>query len=157
MAKVVVKKVPKKHREGTLRKLAAVLTQVADEKTMIAILKQLLTESEIIMLGRRLEIAARLRQGESYLQIRESLGVGLATIQVVARWLEGIEESLPKNQQFQPARLTINTVGFHAQGADTFGARTTDLLVILDLVFSLFDSKPSKPGNSKNSNTGKKH
>lgn len=144
MGKILVSDVPKKQREATLRNLSAVLTKVGDEKTMTALLRQLLTDSEVVMLGRRLEVASRLRRGESYIEIREELGVGFATIQSVARWLEDLERSLPKEEQFKPSRLTINPVGFSVPGADTFSTRTNDLHTILDLIFSLFDSKSGK-------------
>lgn len=146
MGKILVSDIPKKQREAILRNLSAVLTKVGDERTMASLLRQLLTDSEVVMLGRRLEIAARLRRGQSYIEIREELGVGFATIQSVARWLQDLEGSLPKEEQFKPSRLTINPVGFSAPGADTFSARTNDLLTILDLIFSLFDSKDSKSG-----------
>lgn len=149
MGKVLVSNVPKKQLEATLRNLSAVLTKVGDEKTMTSLLRQLLTDSEVVMLGRRLEIASRLRRGESYIAIRNELGVGFATIQSVARWLQDLEKSLPEAEQFKPSRLTINPVGFHAPGADTYSSRTNDLLAILDLIFSLFDNKSRKSNGQK--------
>lgn len=57
---------------------------------MALFLEQLLTPSEIVMISRRLGIAQKLVQGESYLTIRQELGVGLSTIQSVDRWLKNI-------------------------------------------------------------------
>ncbi len=49
--------------------------------------KDLLSESEAIMLARRIEIAKRLLEGESYDSITADLKVGRDTIGRVQRWL----------------------------------------------------------------------
>ncbi|MBU3965246.1 hypothetical protein KKG29_03235 [Patescibacteria group bacterium] len=49
--------------------------------------KDLLSESEAIMLARRIEIAKRLLEGESYDNIAADLKVGKDTIGRVQRWL----------------------------------------------------------------------
>lgn len=49
--------------------------------------KDLLSESEAIMLARRIEIAKRLLEGQSYDEIARVLGVGKDTIGRVQRWL----------------------------------------------------------------------
>lgn len=49
--------------------------------------KDLLSESEAIMLARRIEIARRLLEGQSYDEIARELGVGKDTIGRVQRWL----------------------------------------------------------------------
>ena len=51
-------------------------------------LRDLLTESERIMMGRRIIIAQRLLEDKSYLEIKRELGVGMDTIIRVHRWLE---------------------------------------------------------------------
>ncbi|TSC90803.1 MAG: TrpR-related protein YerC/YecD [Parcubacteria group bacterium Gr01-1014_2] len=51
-------------------------------------LRDLLTESERIMIGRRILIAQRLLEDKSYDQIVEELHVGIDTITRVHRWLE---------------------------------------------------------------------
>src|SRR3989344_1145180 len=50
-------------------------------------LRDLLTESERIMLGRRIVVARRLIAGESYDKIEADLRVGRDTIWRVQRWL----------------------------------------------------------------------
>jgi uncharacterized protein YerC len=50
-------------------------------------LRDLLTGSERIMLGRRIIIAQKLLSGASYADITQSLGVGHDTIYRVQRWL----------------------------------------------------------------------
>jgi len=51
-------------------------------------LRDLLTESERIMMGRRIIVAQRLLEDKSYLEIKQELGVGMDTIMRVHRWLE---------------------------------------------------------------------
>jgi uncharacterized protein YerC len=51
-------------------------------------LRDLLTESERVMLGRRILIARELLAGRSYNDIEEDMKVGRATIWRVQRWLE---------------------------------------------------------------------
>jgi len=61
-------------------------------------LKELLTESERIMLGRRVLIARKLLFGKTYNEIVEELGVGKDTIMKVSHWLDdqmpGYEEAI---------------------------------------------------------------
>jgi len=49
--------------------------------------KDLLSESEAIMIARRIEIAKRLMEGDSYDKIAMDLKVGMDTIGRVQRWL----------------------------------------------------------------------
>lgn len=49
--------------------------------------KDLLSESEAVMLARRIEIAKRLLEGESYGQINSEMKVGSDTIAKVQNWL----------------------------------------------------------------------
>ena len=63
-------------------------------------LRDLLTESERIMMGRRIIVAQRLLEDKSYLEIKQELGVGMDTIIRVHRWLEddvdGYEKGVKK-------------------------------------------------------------
>ena len=52
------------------------------------ILISLLTESELVMLGRRIQIARMLLSGKSRLEIQRTLHVGVLTIEAIARWLD---------------------------------------------------------------------
>ena len=64
------------------------------------LLRDLLTESERIMIGRRIIIAQRLLEDKSYFEIKTELGVGMDTITRVHKWLEddsyGYEETIKK-------------------------------------------------------------
>lgn len=62
------------------------------EGELLGFLELLLTESEIIMCARRIEIAKLLLSGLSYAKIEERLGVGQKTVESVDRWLSQYRE-----------------------------------------------------------------
>ncbi|MEK7556409.1 MAG: Trp family transcriptional regulator [Patescibacteria group bacterium] len=88
MGKVDYTTVPTPERQTMIRELAKFLLSVKDEKDMIQVLYRLLTHSEVVMLGRRLQIAEELLQGSPYHTIREKLKVGITTIKSIDNWLE---------------------------------------------------------------------
>lgn len=57
------------------------------EGQLLGFLEHLLTESEVIMCARRIEIAKLLLQGLPYTAIEEKLNVGQKTVEAVDRWL----------------------------------------------------------------------
>ena len=71
-------------------------------------LRDLLTESERVMIGRRIIVAQRLLEGKSYFEIRQELGVGMDTIIRVHRWLEddidGYEKVVKKLEKIFESR-----------------------------------------------------
>lgn len=76
----------KEYRE-TLDVLYTAAGAVRGRAGMKQFLRDLLTESERIMLGRRIRIAQKISAGYSYEDIAEHLGVGYDTIARVHRWL----------------------------------------------------------------------
>lgn len=83
--------------------LDAVYTAVAELKTREDVkhfLKDILTESERVMVGRRILIAQRLLRDISYEQIVAELKVGMDTITRVHQWLldedQGLEKAIRK-------------------------------------------------------------
>lgn len=64
------------------------LLAIKEEKDMIQVLCRLLTPSEQIMLGRRMQIAEKLVDGWTYHSIQEKLKVGVPTIRSIEKWLE---------------------------------------------------------------------
>lgn len=91
--------------------------------TMIALLetrdevknffKDLLSETEAIMLARRIQIAKQLLCGAGYEEIRRKLGAGEATIAQVHRWLQsgfgGYRNLLPRLEREMNRRLTVQS------------------------------------------------
>jgi uncharacterized protein YerC len=82
----------------TLDTLYTAVSSVRGRDAVKLLLRDLLTPSERIMLGRRLIIARMLIGGESYESISERLRVGYTTIARIHRWLEdqfpGFEEAI---------------------------------------------------------------
>lgn len=96
-----------KERMKTLDMLYTAASAVSGRNAMKLFLRDLLTESERIMLGRRVWIARLLLQGFHYDDIASELKVGYATIYRVERWLndqmpgyeqalDGLEEEMDK-------------------------------------------------------------
>lgn len=85
--KVQAKKLGEKQRMEILDALYTAAGTVRGRDAMKLFLRDLLTESERIMLGRRILIARRLLGGETATQIAHDLNVGLDTIYKIERWL----------------------------------------------------------------------
>lgn len=69
------------------KELIKVLVSVRDEKTMISLLRDLMTLPEIEEFANRLEIARLLLEGSSYLNVAEKTGTSTSTVTRVAHWL----------------------------------------------------------------------
>ncbi|OGN13566.1 MAG: hypothetical protein A3C71_02655 [Candidatus Yanofskybacteria bacterium RIFCSPHIGHO2_02_FULL_43_15c] len=86
--KVRPRKIKEKDRIKYLDALYTAITVVHSREEVKKFLRDLLTESERIMIGRRILIAQKLLDGESYNQIIKEMGVGMDTIGRVAHWLD---------------------------------------------------------------------
>jgi uncharacterized protein YerC len=88
----------KEERMKTLDALYTAAGTVRGRSAMKLFLRDLLTESERIMLGRRILIARLLLTGETYDAIFKRMGVSHGTIRNVDRWLKdqvpGYEDAL---------------------------------------------------------------
>jgi len=85
--KVKAKNLSDKDRITTLDALYTAAGTVRGRSAMKFFLRDLLTESERIMLGRRILIAQKIISGETYDVIAADMKVGHDTIQRVHRWL----------------------------------------------------------------------
>jgi uncharacterized protein YerC len=85
--KVLVKTLTKKQRIETLDALYTAASSARGRKAVKLFLRDLLTESERIMLGRRIIIARKLIAGVGRDDIASELRVGYDTIHRVHRWL----------------------------------------------------------------------
>ena len=94
----------------TLDTLYTAASSIQGRDAIKLFLKDLLTPSERIMLGRRIIIARKLLSGETYDEISLSLKVGTDTISRVQRWLNdqmpgyeqaiaGLEKEFDKRQE----------------------------------------------------------
>ena len=86
--KVRMRELSNKERIEILDTLYTAAGTVRGRDAMKLFLRDLLTPSERIMLGRRLMIARRLLAGESTVKIAASLKVGRDTIWRVQKWLD---------------------------------------------------------------------
>lgn len=77
-----------KERIATLDTLYTAAGTVRGRSAMKTFLRDLLTESERVMLGRRIIIARLLLQDETRDEIRKRTGAGLSTIDRIHRWLK---------------------------------------------------------------------
>jgi len=75
-------------RIKTLDALYTAVASIKGRAAMKMFLRDLLTESERVMLGRRILIARLLLMGETYDRIHARLGAGHGTIRSVDRWLQ---------------------------------------------------------------------
>ena len=85
--KVRVSKLSEKEIIRTLDTLYTAASSIQGRDAVKLFLKDLLTTSERIMLGRRLIIARKLIKGDTHEEIVKSLGVGFDTIMRVQKWL----------------------------------------------------------------------
>jgi len=94
--KVKVSKLSEKEKMVTLDTLYTAASAIKGRNAVKLFLKDLLTPSERIMLGRRIIIARKLLDGATYDDITRSLGAGPDTIYKVQRWLH---DQLPGYEQ----------------------------------------------------------
>lgn len=77
---------PQQQREY-LDRLSTIVSHIRQKKDARFFLERLLTESEVVMLVRRLQVAELLVNGITYEQIQRKLQVSMSTIRAVDRWL----------------------------------------------------------------------
>ncbi|MEX0932315.1 MAG: Trp family transcriptional regulator [Parcubacteria group bacterium] len=108
--KVKISQLGEKERIATLDALYTAASSVRGRGAVKLFLRDLLTPSERIMLGRRIIIARMLLGGESQREITRRLGVGQDTVHKVSVWLEdqlpgyeqaiaGLEEEYDKREE----------------------------------------------------------
>lgn len=87
MSRVNARTVEPKAKMKYLDLLWTSVAQLETREEVKLFFKDLLSESEAIMLARRIEIAKRLLEGNSYNEIIQNLRVGKDTVNKVQRWL----------------------------------------------------------------------
>lgn len=90
-------------RIETLDALYTAASTIEGRDAMKNFLKDLLTESERIMLGRRILVARAILSGQTYDEIVSDLKVGKDTVSRIGKWLDdqipGYEEAIAKMEQ----------------------------------------------------------
>lgn len=85
---IKVKSLSEDSKAEVLATLFTAANSFQGEEAAANFIKQFLTESEQITIGRRLQIAALLRSGMSQTEIRHKLGVSPSTFSRTRKWLE---------------------------------------------------------------------
>ena len=88
MAKVIHRSLSEHSSQAIRQELKKAFKECGVTEKGMAFLFGLLTESEIIMLGRRLQIARKLLSNIPVHTIEKELHVGQTTVDAVTRWLE---------------------------------------------------------------------
>jgi len=106
--KIKPKKFNKEEKIKYLDALYTAIESLSSREEVKNFLRDLLTESERMMIGRRIIIAQRLLNGESYDKIINEMKVGADTIIRVQRWLEddieGYEKAVKKLEKVLASR-----------------------------------------------------
>lgn len=113
MAKFNPKKLNLTERTQLLNLLWSIIAELKNKEEVKNFFKDLLSESEAIMLARRITVAQKLLEGDTYDIIMKKYGVGRSTVASVNRWLDsglgGYEQALkrikklPKKDEQIPA------------------------------------------------------
>jgi len=85
--KVRAKNLTKEQKVETLDTLYTAVSSLRGRIAMKMFLRDLLSESERVMLGRRIMIARKILAGDGYDKIQADLKVGKTTVAKVHRWL----------------------------------------------------------------------
>lgn len=83
MPKVIPTRLSQKERDKLKKLLSFKIYKLSSSQEVTNFLEELLTESEMVMIYRRLQIAKMLLDGALYYEIKDKLAVSYATIKVV--------------------------------------------------------------------------
>lgn len=108
MPRVQSQEIPSEQRSHLLDLLWTSIAELNRRDEVKAFFKDLLSESEAIMLARRIKIAQRLLQGRSYEEIQKELRTSRATVATIHRWLvggfQGYEEAITRFEKILARR-----------------------------------------------------
>lgn len=78
-------------RTPAVERLADALTGFDDREQMLRFLRDLCSQSELLALAQRLEVARLVDQGMPYAKVSKEVGASTATVTRVAQWLRNGE------------------------------------------------------------------
>jgi TrpR-related protein YerC/YecD len=88
MAKVSIYSVDKKEKKRIEEELFEIISHLRTKREVLDFLMDLFTESETLMLARRIQVAKMILDNYSYDEIKSKMNVGFQTIYRVERWLK---------------------------------------------------------------------
>ena len=88
MSKIEPRKLPKQKILQFEKELRGALLHPKRKEDSVSLIMEILTPSERIMAARRIQVAKRLLNGESYISIKRKMKVGFPMIHNVDAWLE---------------------------------------------------------------------
>ncbi|MFA6047882.1 MAG: YerC/YecD family TrpR-related protein [Parcubacteria group bacterium] len=94
MSKVKAHLVDKKIKNKIIDEFFEIISDLKNKKESSGFLNGLLTDSEVLMIARRIQIAKMLLDGNDYETIRKKLKISLYNISRIDRWLRGDEGRL---------------------------------------------------------------
>lgn len=143
--KVRPRKVNKKDKIRYLDALYTAMAFLKSREEIKKFLRDLLTESERIMIGRRIIIAQRLLEDKTYDEIKKEIGVGVDTIMRVHRWLsdgsDGYEKAIKELNKILDSRKKVYNREIYEPGSFKWLKRRYPLHFLL---FNLFDELNKK-------------
>ena len=158
MSRVQPRNLEEKQRAEFLNMFWTSIAELKSRDEVKAFFKDLLSESEAIMLARRIKIAERLLQGVDYEEIQSELHVGRSTIASVHQWLtsgfQGYETAIKK---FTPLKNASRPVAWSSSiRARGPMSRASSLTGFTDVASHRSKgARPSKRGQSSSSRQAK--
>lgn len=114
MPRVKPRDLEESKRQGLLNELWTMIALLETREEVKNFFKDLLSETEAIMLARRIAIAKLLLRGESYGDIGRQIQAGSGTIASVHRWLQGgfggYEKGIQKLEQEIERKIKVEEI-----------------------------------------------
>lgn len=144
MSRVQPKSLPNKDRKELLDGLWFMIASLKTEEEVKNFFQDLLSETEAVMLARRIKIAKLLMQGMSYGRISDSIHASDGTIASVHRWLQsgfgGYQNALPRLEDM--LKKKVQTKEKHREQKMPYSFEWLKKRYPLHfLLFNLFDQK----------------
>lgn len=92
MPKVKIYSVNRKEKQRIEDELFEIISKLKTKQEVFDFMIELFTESETLMIGRRIQVAKMILQGFSYDEIKSKMKVGFQTISKIEHWLRNDEK-----------------------------------------------------------------
>lgn len=137
-----------KERQETLSFLWDSLSSLSTPIERENFLKELLSESETLMLARRIQIASMILQGNSFEEISTKIGAGKNTILSVSRWLRKTDpkkQKLIKNLEIKVSKnKRRKTPNYHSPSGVSAFSHLKRQFPLYFVLFNLLDKNAFK-------------